>query len=91
SGRSVRQGQTVGYVGMTGDATGPHLHFETRVGGKSVNPLTLIPPRAEPVAAAYRAEFDALRDRLKSEIERAWQPAPEAMPSDSAVDPADRS
>src|SRR5262249_56541319 len=38
-GQSVAQGQTVSYVGATGHATGPHLHFEVRVNGGAVDPL----------------------------------------------------
>jgi murein DD-endopeptidase MepM/ murein hydrolase activator NlpD len=39
-GMPVRQGQVVGYVGSSGLATGPHVHFEVRIGGRPVNPLT---------------------------------------------------
>jgi len=40
-GAHVRQGQIIGYVGMTGLATGPHLHYEVRISGTQVNPLSV--------------------------------------------------
>ncbi len=58
TGRSVGQGDTIGYVGMTGLATGPHLHYEYRVNGVQRNPATLPMPRTE-VPASYMAEFRA--------------------------------
>ncbi len=61
-GRLVRQGATVGYVGATGLATGPHLHFEIRQQGKPVDPLKIIPPRAEPVAQKYMPLFQETKN-----------------------------
>ena len=58
AGRSVGQGDTIGYVGMTGLATGPHLHYEYRVNGMQRNPATLPMPRTE-VPSRYMAEFRA--------------------------------
>jgi len=42
-GQSVGRGSLIGYVGSTGDSTGPHLHFETRVGGAAQNPYNFLP------------------------------------------------
>lgn len=43
-GEDVQQGQLIGYAGMTGWATGPHVHFEIRIDGKPVNPAPYMPP-----------------------------------------------
>ena len=59
-GRSVRQGQVIGYVGKTGLATGPHLHYEFRVNGLHHNPLTVSLPAAENVPPA---ELDGFRNQ----------------------------
>lgn len=56
-GSRVRQGQVIGYVGMTGLATGPHLHYEYRVNGVHRNPQTVKLPDATPIAADLRADF----------------------------------
>jgi murein DD-endopeptidase MepM/ murein hydrolase activator NlpD len=56
-GQHVSQGSTIGYVGMSGLATGPHLHYEFRVNGVAVNPLTVTMPKPEPLAGAQLAQF----------------------------------
>jgi murein DD-endopeptidase MepM/ murein hydrolase activator NlpD len=56
-GRPVRQGDVIGYVGMTGLATAPHLHYEYRINGVPVNSRTVKLPEALPVSPAHRADF----------------------------------
>jgi murein DD-endopeptidase MepM/ murein hydrolase activator NlpD len=57
-GASVRQGQVIGYVGMTGWATGPHLDFRIKKSGTFINPATMANPRTEPVPKKLRPVFD---------------------------------
>jgi murein DD-endopeptidase MepM/ murein hydrolase activator NlpD len=56
-GARVAQGDTLGYVGQTGWATGPHLHYEFRVAGVARNPRSITLPAGQPVPAAALAAF----------------------------------
>ena len=56
-GSRVSQGQTIGYVGATGWATGPHLHYEFKIAGSHQDPMRVALPKAEPLAQKYIAAF----------------------------------
>ena len=56
-GSRIEQGETIGYVGSSGLATGPHLHYEFRINGIHRNPLTVKLPDATPITAKYRTDF----------------------------------
>jgi murein DD-endopeptidase MepM/ murein hydrolase activator NlpD len=57
AGGRVVQGETIGYVGQTGWANGPHLHYEFRLHNQNRNPLTMVFPAAQPVLAIELAAF----------------------------------
>ena len=68
TGAHVRQGDTLGYVGQTGWATGPHLHYEFRINGEARNPLAVDLPSALPVTAENRSAFEAAITSLRAEL-----------------------
>ncbi|NND53701.1 MAG: peptidoglycan DD-metalloendopeptidase family protein [Gammaproteobacteria bacterium] len=70
NGSRVRQGDIIGYVGQSGLATGPHLHYEYRRNGAHMNPRTVNLPDAAPINSAYRAEFMQIAAPLIERLER---------------------
>ncbi|MEY4729110.1 MAG: hypothetical protein RL020_268 [Pseudomonadota bacterium] len=67
-GEKIRQGEVIGYVGRTGLATGPHLHYEFKVAGVHNDPLT-VAPLSQPMTAALRPAFDKTSKTLMAQLE----------------------
>ncbi|MHB8910550.1 MAG: peptidoglycan DD-metalloendopeptidase family protein [Syntrophales bacterium] len=64
NGVKVDQGSIIGYVGATGLATGPHLHYEVRIDGRPVNPTLIKAEPGMPIPGDRLADFRRLRDRI---------------------------
>lgn len=69
AGTSVRQGQTIGYVGDSGWATAPHLHYEFLVDDVHRNPRTVTLPKADPIQAANLSVFKRATAPLLAQLE----------------------
>ncbi|MEW6313091.1 MAG: peptidoglycan DD-metalloendopeptidase family protein [Pseudomonadota bacterium] len=67
-GQRVAQGDVIGFVGMTGLASGPHLHYEFRVNGVQRDPLRIVMPPAAPITAEVRPLFEQHAQPLMQQL-----------------------
>lgn len=73
NGTRVKQGDIIGYVGSTGAATGPHLHYEYRINGAHKDPRTVPLPNASPIPPAYAGDFRQQADTMLTSLDRVAQ------------------
>lgn len=68
-GNRVRQGQIIGYVGATGQVTGPHLHYEFLVNGVHKNPQTVDLPTAQPLDSQFLPQFEEFASNMLGQLQ----------------------
>jgi len=85
-GKTVQQGQVIGYVGSTGLATGPHLHYELRMNGIHRNPLTIKLPQASALAQKYMLGFQKLSASLFNQLALLNPPQATALDDEQTTD-----
>jgi murein DD-endopeptidase MepM/ murein hydrolase activator NlpD len=86
-GARVDQGQVIGYVGMTGLATGPHLHYEYLVRGKHQDPLRVTLPNDQPIPPAQMPAFRAHAEPLLASLAQ-LDPTPVLLAREAAAAPS---
>lgn len=67
-GKKVRQGQVIGFVGSTGQSTGPHVHYEILVNGRFVDPMRVKLPRGRSLEGPMLAAFEKKRDEIDAQM-----------------------
>jgi murein DD-endopeptidase MepM/ murein hydrolase activator NlpD len=85
-GKRVAQGEVIGYVGSTGLATGPHLHYEFRINGASVDPHSADLGTGDPVPSERLRDFERERSRLDAQL--LWPEGPVPALAGSFTAPA---
>lgn len=73
AGQAISQGQVIGAIGQTGRATGPHLHYEFKIDGQQVDPLTVAMPQGKKLSAPQLIAFAPVARSMKRQLSLAGQ------------------
>ncbi len=68
NGQRISQGDVIGYVGMTGMTSGPHLHYEFKINGQQRDPLRVALPNALPITGTNKVAFKSMADKFVASL-----------------------